>query len=58
MSVEVTVPSEFQSGIMAQLAKRGGTVTNTASTYGTFVVSADVPLSNMFGYASELRGAT
>jgi elongation factor G len=58
MNVEVNVPTEFQGGIMQQLTKRGGTVTNTQSTFGTFVINADVPLEKMFGYATELRGAT
>jgi len=43
---------------MAQINKRGGNITNTSSTYGTFTIKADVALANMFGYATELRGAT
>lgn len=58
MDVEVTVPAEFQSGIMGQLVKRRGTITNTQTKAGLFIMNADVPLSSMFGYATELRGST
>lgn len=58
MDVEVTVPMEYQAGIMGQLVKRRGTVTNTQTRAGMFIINADVPLSEMFGYATELRGST
>ena len=58
MDVEVTVPTEYQSNIMSQLVKRRGTITNTQTKTGLFILNADVPLATMFGYATELRGAT
>jgi len=58
MDVEVTVPIEYQQGIMGQLVKRRGTITNTQTKQGFFILNADVPLSTMFGYATELRGST
>jgi len=58
MNVEVTVPSEAQSSIMGQLMRRRGTITNTQTKTGLFILNADVPLAAMFGYATELRGAT
>ena len=58
MNVEVTVPIEYQQGIMCQLVKRRGTITNTQTKHGFFIFNADVPLSTMFGYATELRGST
>ena len=58
MDVEVTVPIEYQQGIMGQLVKRRGTITNTQTKQGLFILNADVPLSTMFGYATELRGST
>ena len=58
MSVTVEVPLEYQSSIMATLTKRQGSVTNTTSTSEYFTIQADVPLSQMFGYATELRGET
>ena len=58
MDVEVTVPTEYQGSIMSQLVKRRGQVTNTQTKTGLFILNADVPLAAMFGYATELRGAT
>lgn len=58
MNVEVTVPSEYQGPIMGQLVRRRGTITNTQSKTGLFILNADIPLASMFGYATELRGAT
>ena len=58
MDVEVTVPSEYQSSIMGQLVKRRGNITNTITRPGLYIINADVPLAAMFGYATELRGAT
>lgn len=58
MDVEVTVPMEYQSSIMGQLVKRRGSVTNTETRSGMFILNADVPLAAMFGYATELRGST
>lgn len=58
MNVEVTVPAEFQSPIMSQLVRRRGSITNTQTKTGYFILNADVPLASMFGYATELRGAT
>jgi len=58
MDVEVTVPTEYQGGIMGQLVKRRGTITNTQTRAGLYIMNADVPLSSMFGYATELRGST
>ena len=43
---------------MGQLVKRRGTITNTQIKQGLFILNADVPLSAMFGYATELRGST
>lgn len=58
MDVEVTVPVEYQGGVMSQLVKRRGTVTYTEIKQGLYILNADVPLSAMFGYATELRGST
>ena len=58
MNVEVSVPTEYQNSIMGQLVKRRGNVTNSETKQGQYVLNADVPLATMFGYATELRGAT
>lgn len=43
---------------MGQLVKRRGSITNTETKGGMFIMNADVPLAAMFGYATELRGST
>ncbi|EKX73124.1 translation elongation factor G1, putative [Theileria equi strain WA] len=58
MSIEVVSPSEYQSQCLSTLTKRKGVVTNTGNYGDNVVLSADVPLRNMFGYITDLRAAT
>ncbi|KAK9510838.1 hypothetical protein O3M35_005537 [Rhynocoris fuscipes] len=58
MTVEVTVPEEFQGTVIGQLNKRQGIVTALDSNENWATVTAEVPLNNMFGYVTELRSAT
>lgn len=58
MKVEVTVPSEFQGTAIALLNKRKGQLTNSETDDMNSVVEADVPLSQMFGFSTDLRSAT
>ncbi|CAL8107271.1 unnamed protein product [Orchesella dallaii] len=58
MSVEVTSPSEFQGIVMGLLNRRKGLIVGTDENEGWFVVAAEVPLNNMFGFSSELRSST
>jgi len=58
MTVEVTGPAEFQTAIMNSLAKRKGDVSEASTKNNIFIALAEVPLSNMFGYATEFRSIT
>ncbi|MEW5655386.1 elongation factor G [Streptomyces sp. CS081A] len=56
--VTVTVPAESVGAVLGDLAARRGRVTDQTTRGGTAVVTATVPLAELFGYASRLRGRT
>lgn len=58
MKVEVTAPEEFQGAVMGQINQRRGMIAGTQSQEALVTIEADVPLSEMFGYSTELRSAT
>ena len=58
MSVEVTAPDEYLGDVLSTLNSRRGQIKNLEDRKGVKVVDADVPLSEMFGYATTLRSAT
>jgi elongation factor G len=58
MRVEVQVPTEFQSSALGSLNRRRGTITNSDNLIGFVIISAEVPLGEMFGYSTELRSLT
>ena len=58
MAVEVVVPEEYMGDVIGDLNSRRGRVMGMDSRGGAQVVEAHVPLSSMFGYATDLRSAT
>ena len=58
MSVEVDVPEDYMGDVIGDLNSRRGQITNQESQDGTARVTAMVPLSEMFGYATDLRSQT
>jgi elongation factor G len=58
MKLEVSAPEEFQGNVLGQINQRRGMITGSSSTEGFVIVEADVPLTEMFGYSTELRSAT
>jgi len=58
MAVEVVVPEEYMGDVMGDLNSRRGRVMGMDTRGGAQVISAQVPLANMFGYATDLRSAT
>ncbi|WP_328929426.1 elongation factor G [Streptomyces sp. NBC_00190] len=58
VEVTVTVPQDGVGGVLGDLAARRGRVSGSTSGSGTAVISATVPLAELFGYASRLRGRT
>jgi elongation factor G len=55
MKVENTTPDEFQGDIMGDLNRRRGVIKSIDSKNGLSIINADVPLAEMFGYATAIR---
>ncbi|MFN3164151.1 MAG: elongation factor G [Pseudohongiellaceae bacterium] len=55
MSVEVVTPEEYMGDVMGDLNRRRGMVQGMEDTASGKVIDAEVPLSEMFGYATDLR---
>ncbi len=58
MSVEVVVPDEYMGSVNGDLISRRGRLEGMEMKGGTQIIKAMVPLSEMFGYATELRSRT
>ena len=58
MKVEVVAPEEYMGSITGDINSRRGRIENINSRPGTQVITALVPLSEMFGYSTELRSMT
>jgi elongation factor G len=58
VEVAVTVPDDAVGGVLGDLAARRGHVVDSAVRAGTAVVTATVPLAELFGYANRLRSRT
>ncbi len=58
MKVEVVTPENYFGDIMGNVTARRGIISGTEDRNGVKVVNADIPLSEMFGYATDLRSRT
>ncbi len=58
MDVEVVTPEEFMGDVIGNLNSRRGNIKAVAMRAGARVISARVPLSEMFGYATDLRSSS
>ena len=58
MSVEVTAPNEYLGSVMGDISSRRGTIKDQEERGNAIIVKSEVPLSEMFGYATDLRSFT
>jgi elongation factor G len=58
MKLAVEGPTEFQGAILKMVMQRRGTVIGTTEQEGFCLVESEVPLAQMFGFATDLRSAT
>jgi elongation factor G len=58
MRVEVVVPEEYMGAVIADLNSRRGQLQGRESRAGSEIINVQVPLAEMFGYATEIRSRT
>ncbi len=58
MEVEVVTPDDFMGDVIGKLNSKRGKIKDLADRAGAKVIRAEVPLSGMFGYSTDLRSAT
>ena len=58
MRVEVVTPDEYTGVVSGDMSSRRGQLQGQSSRGGTNLINALVPLSNMFGYSTDLRSRT
>jgi len=58
MGVELELPVEFQGGVVGDINSRRGMIIGLENRENFTVINAEVPLANMFGYATVIRGMT
>ena len=58
MNIEVVTPEDYMGDVMGDLNRRRGLVNGMEDVVNGKVINAEVPLAEMFGYATDLRSAT
>ena len=58
MKVEIVTPEDYFGDLMGNVSSRRGTIQGTEDRNGSKVIDAQIPLSDMFGYATDLRSRT
>ena len=58
MLLEIETPDEFQGVVVGHLSSKRGVVNSSEVTDGTCIITAEVPLAEMFDYANEIRSMT
>ncbi len=58
MKLETVAPEEYQGAVMGGINQRRGMIQGTETMEGNVTITAEVPLTEMFGYSTDLRSAT
>ncbi|WWO97069.1 MAG: elongation factor G [Candidatus Dasytiphilus stammeri] len=58
MKVEIEIPKEYMGEVIGDLNRRRGIIDNMEETFSLHIIRAQVPLAEMFGYATDLRSQT
>ena len=58
MKIEVTVPENYYGDVLGDIIRRRGDVTGESQRSNAKIIEANVPLSEMFGYVTDLRSMT
>ncbi len=58
MKVQIITPEDYFGDLMGNVSSRRGTIAGTDDRAGAKIIDAQIPLSEMFGYATELRSRT
>ena len=58
MKLEVTCPDEYTGGVIGDLNRRRGLIKGQDTKFNAVIIKAEVPLSEMFGYVTQLRTIT
>ena len=58
MKVSVTVPDEYMGTVIGDITARRGNILGQVTRTGAVQIDANVPLAQMFGYATDLRSKT
>ena len=58
MTVEITVPEEHQGNVIGEVNRRKGLILDSETKEGYTLITAEVPLNDMFGFSATLRAST
>ncbi|NQY27595.1 MAG: elongation factor G [Piscirickettsiaceae bacterium] len=58
MNIEIVTPEDYMGDVMGDLSRRRGIVSGMEDSASGKIINAEVPLAEMFGYATDLRSAT
>jgi elongation factor G len=58
MKLEVNAPEEYQGAVMGGINQRRGMIQGSQNSEGNTTIEAEVPLTEMFGYSTDLRSST